>query len=159
MKKIIAASLLVAASLALAGCGKEEAYPAAETKIETPDAAKSVQPVETSKTDENAVAPSDANVVIPKVQPPVARQAETYIVNMRTSGYSPTAMTVRIGDTVTFLNEEAGQHWPASLNSTKLDAGRALKMGESYSFKLITNGTLTVQDKIGKGRLVITTLK
>lgn len=58
-------------------------------------------------------------------------------VHLTTTGVNPAAVTIRVGDMVTFRNDTDAAFWPMTVSGDDacpgLDAGRALYRGESYS--------------------------
>lgn len=83
-------------------------------------------------------------------------------VTMKDDGYEPKVLTVAKGTTVIFKNEDENQHWPASnfhpthtlypeeggCISSKLDACKALKKGETFSFRFDILGQWQIHDHI-----------
>lgn len=65
---------------------------------------------------------------------------KTLIVRISSIGFNPSDITIKVGDTVKFVNEESVPHWPASgMHPTHqicpgFDSLRGLDTGESYSF-------------------------
>ena len=45
------------------------------------------------------------------IEPP---NQQTYTVEMTSTGFSPNSISIKAGDTVTFVNKDTTQHWPAS---------------------------------------------
>ena len=80
--------------------------------------------------------------------------SRTYTVELRDSGFSPTELTVRIGDTVTFKN--AGTHaiWPASdphpthEDLSPFDPRKGVPPGESWSYTFTTPGSWRYHDHL-----------
>lgn len=83
-------------------------------------------------------------------------------VTMNDDGFNPKVLTVNKGTTVIFKNEGASLHWPASnfhpthtlypkgggCISSKLDACRGLKKGETFSFRFGIPGQWPIHDHI-----------
>ncbi len=81
------------------------------------------------------------------------------------SGFSPGTLTVSAGTTVTFINKDSGQHWPASAAhpthsaypetggciGSKFDACKPLAQGESFSFTFNEKGTWKYHDHLNPG--------
>ena len=98
--------------------------------------------------------------------------ASTVIVSYNGSVYAPATIDIKKGDTVTFLNQGAGQMWPASaihpthavyptkggcLGST-FDACRGLGAGESWSFTFTEAGRWGYHDHLNpniRGTVVV----
>ena len=77
-------------------------------------------------------------------------QPNDHIIKMTSDGFSPEAITIKKGETVTWVNEDKDFHWPASnLHPTHLiypefDPREPVAPGETWSFQF---------DRIGKWRL------
>ncbi len=75
-------------------------------------------------------------------------------VTVTSSGFSPAVVTVKVGDTVTFVNNDSGAHWPASnphpthTGLSGFDALRGLTAGQSYSFTFTRVGTFGYHDHL-----------
>jgi len=82
----------------------------------------------------------------PDISAPAATLSKV-VINMTDTGFEPSAVTVKKGQTVEFVNTGKETHWPASdLHPTheiypEFDADKPVKPGESYSF---------VFEKVGK---------
>ena len=69
-----------------------------------------------------------------------APSAPKYLVRMTDSGFSPSSLAIKTGESVTFVNDSDTLRWPASgMHPTHLicpgfDALRGLAKGETYSF-------------------------
>ena len=69
-----------------------------------------------------------------------------YVIEITSEGFSPSPLTVTQGSTVTWINKDANEHWPASAMhpthaiypesggciGSKFDACKGLKEGEFY---------------------------
>lgn len=89
-------------------------------------------------------------------------EKESPVVLYTDSGYSPSSLTVKKGDTVTFKNESAREIWPASAKhpthevypatggciGSAFDACRGLKNGEEWSFTFNISGTWNYHDHL-----------
>jgi plastocyanin len=75
-------------------------------------------------------------------------------INMTSSGFSPSEVTVKAGDTVMFKNTDSSLHWPASnphpthTDLAAFDALRGLSSGQTYSFKFTKVGTWGFHDHL-----------
>ena len=114
-----------------------------------------------ASTNQNAVAPKSPDTSTPA-------PAATNKVEITANGFSPSAIKVRVGDTVTWTNEDSASHWPASAahpthkvypgsDITKcgtaeqpsiFDACKGLAQGESYSFKFEQRGDWKYHDHL-----------
>lgn len=76
------------------------------------------------------------------------------VVNITSSGFAPPEVTVRLGGTVTWQNDDTQPHWPASdphpdhTNLPGLDALTGLTPGKSYSYTFTKSGTFTYHDHL-----------
>jgi plastocyanin len=81
-------------------------------------------------------------------------QAKSFEVLITSSGFTPSTLTIKVGDTVTFINKDSNPHWPASdphpthTNYPGFDALRPLKTGESYSFTFTKQGAWGYHDHL-----------
>lgn len=87
-------------------------------------------------------------------------------VEITSSGFSPSVITVSQGETVTWINQDTNKHWPASdnhpihthydgtslnehcPNGDSFDSCEGLKQGESYSFSFDEVGTWEYHDHL-----------
>jgi plastocyanin len=91
-------------------------------------------------------------------------QATSYEVLITSSGFIPSTLTIKVGDTVTFVNKDSKPHWPASdphpthTNYPGFDALRPLKTGESYSFTFTKQGAWGYHDHLNpslRGTIIV----
>src|SRR3989338_3951295 len=91
-------------------------------------------------------------------------------IEMTSDGFSHGTLTIKAGDTVTFINKDSGQHWPASAvhpthaaydgtslsehcpDGNSFDACRGLENGEEYSYKFEKTGTWKYHDHLRPGQ-------
>ena len=116
------------------------------------------------------IACSPAEQIVPKTELPVA-SAEPIVkanpssdntIRITSSGFEPKTLTVKAGTTVTFVNEDTNQHWPASAMhpthnvypesggciGSKFDACKGLAQGESFSFTFNEKGSWGYHDHL-----------
>ncbi len=93
---ILILALFLIAAVAISGCS---GYGGSQT---TPPPVSGQQP---SAQPETPPAP-------PNEPEPVAASEKT--VEITAAGFSPNPLTIKAGDTVTFVNKDTAQHWPAS---------------------------------------------
>lgn len=169
IKKTSLITLLSILSLALllSACGKKDQMPAIQpTQNETPAAVAPTTP-DINSTQENTAAPTGQtpknepiNNVVTKTVPkpsPAPSSSKVY-VNITKTGFSPKNATVRVGQSIVFVNKDTSTHWPYSLNYPLFDAGKALKTGESYGFIFKSSGVISVSDKLSdtaKGTITV----
>ncbi|HEY4510487.1 MAG TPA: hypothetical protein VJJ73_01485 [Candidatus Paceibacterota bacterium] len=92
--------------------------------------------------------------------------AKEHIVTLTEEGFSPTPLTIKVGDTVTFRNESSREAWPASAmhpthtvypgsdikkcggseSGNIFDACESIPGGRSWSFKFNVVGTWGYHD-------------
>lgn len=76
------------------------------------------------------------------------------IISMTANGFEPSSITVKAGTTVTFINNDLGQRWPASAfhpTHTQLpgfDSLGAVAPGGSYSFTFEKKGKWNFHDHL-----------
>jgi plastocyanin len=95
----------------------------------------------------------------------VQEAAEGNRVEITSSGFSPRVLKINTGETVTFINKDTTEHWPASgmhpththypeeggcIGST-FDACEGLEPGESYSFTFHHKGEWDYHDHLNSG--------
>lgn len=94
-------------------------------------------------------------------------QAAGNTVTITAKGFSPKVLTVKAGTTVTFVNEDVKEHWPASAmhpthtlypgsgirkcgtGEAIFDACKGLAQGESFSFTFNEKGSWRYHDHLG----------
>ncbi len=85
-------------------------------------------------------------------------------VSVDDNGFTPAAVTVPAGTTVTFVNDGQGAHWPASaVHPTHqllpdFNARKGLATGETYSYTFTKVGTWTFHDHLNPtktGQMVV----
>jgi len=87
-----------------------------------------------------APAPSPAPAPAPTPTPQPASSPVTYTVSMTSAGFSPENLTIKVGDTVVFQNNDTRSRWPASaVHPTHqicpgFDALRMVPPTDSYSY-------------------------
>lgn len=83
--------------------------------------------------------------------------ASAKIIEITSSGFSPSTLTINSGEAVTFVNKDTRQHWPASnphpvhTGYSGFDAKHGLNQGESYSFTFTRKGTFGFHDHLNPG--------
>lgn len=105
----------------------------------------------------------------PPAEPPMEEPSE-FTIERTNTGYSPSTLTISVGDTVIFLNKSNSQNWPASdrhpthtnypgsgitkcgSSTTIFDACKELASGESYSFTFNEIGTWNYHDHLQPGK-------
>ncbi len=93
-------------------------------------------------------------------------EAQTYTIEITSSGFSPKTLEINKGDSVTWTNKGSSSSWPASamhpthnvypesggcIGST-FDACKGLKTGESWTFTFNEAGSWNYHDHLNTGR-------
>ncbi len=90
--------------------------------------------------------------VVPPVSETIAPQ--TLTVTYSDAGYSPRTITIKVGDSVSFVNNSTHGMWTASnphpqhTDFSAFDAKRAYVAGESYSFTFAKAGTFNYHNHV-----------
>ncbi len=143
MKKSVIAFILfiIAASVLISGCAQ---YGSNKEAQQVPVAA-------------------EPPAALPPPPPPSEGQvASANTIEITASGFSPGPLTIKVGETVTFTNKDAVQHWPASAAhpthvvypepggciGSKFDACKGLAEGESFEFAFNEKGSWKYHDHL-----------
>ncbi len=106
---------------------KEEIIPAETITTPTP-----------SKTTTTAPKPSPTNVITPN-------NKTNYTVNYYSSGFSPSSLTIRAGQSVRFLNQAGASMYvmaaPSGIGFSEFDQGKSVGRGGYYDFTFNRKGT------------------
>jgi plastocyanin len=82
----------------------------------------------------------------------IDKSPEVVEVDITSSGFSPSSITVHAGDYVQFVNKDSAPHWPASnphpthTDLPGFDAKKALATGGTYRFQFVKVGTWGYHD-------------
>ena len=102
----------------------------------------------------------------------VTTTPQEYTVEITSSGFSPSNLEINAGDSVTWVNKDSAEHWPASAmhpthtvypgsdiakcgtaEETKIfDACKGLSQGESWIFVFDEKGSWNYHDHLVSGR-------
>lgn len=111
-------------------------------------------PSNTEKTqNENVSAPTTETKEEPGAQKE-SEEKEEYVVIYTDSGFSSEITKIKIGETVIFKNESAGEMWvvsaphPIHTAYPEFDAKRGYKKGENYSFTFTKKGEWKYHDHL-----------
>jgi len=80
--------------------------------------------------------------------------ASTVTIQMSEKGFEPATVTIKSGDTVTFINVGAKAMWPASgphpthTGLPGFDALKGIKPGDTYSYTFTKVGTWPFHDHL-----------
>lgn len=104
--------------------------------------------------------------------PPSTGAMTAKIIEITSAGFSPSTLTIKAGDTVTFINKDSAQHWPASAVhpthavypepggciGSKFDSCKNLAQNEEWSFTFNEKGTWNYHDHLNPslfGKIVV----
>lgn len=117
---------------------------------------------ETSTTPE-ASSPSEST---PAATSPVeVKTPQNYRINMTEGGFSPTEVSIHVGDTVNFVNTDSESHWPASAfhpthqNLPGFDSLQGVPAGSTYAYTFTKVGTWGFHDHLHaeiRGQIIVT---
>ncbi len=99
---------------------------------------------------------------------PQNANAQTYTIEMTSTGYEPQTLTIQKGDTITWINKDTRPNWPASAvhpshktypgsdiakcgtseENIIFDSCGGIKQGESFSFTFNQQGTWSYHDHL-----------
>ncbi len=101
------------------------------------------------------LAPTGIPAVSPSPETPVAPVASASVtVSVDDEGFTPATVPVKVGTTVTFINNGQALHWPVSdphpihTGLAGLNALKGLSTGETYSFTFTKPGTFGMHDHL-----------
>lgn len=144
MKKI--SILVLGLVLLAAACNKSKPAENSQTTSSEPTAQSETNPNPSVDTnvETNTQAEMTAPVVVPK----------TYDIQMTSSGFSPSTLTIKQGDTVKFTNSDTSPHWPASAphpthtDYPAFDAKKSIAASESWSLTFDKVGAWKFHDHL-----------
>lgn len=96
---------------------------------------------------------------------PAAETAQTHRIDMTANGFSPSEISIKVGDTVNFVNTDTEVHWPASaMHPTHLllpgfEALGGVMAGSTYAYTFIKTGTWGFHDHLHvafQGKVIVT---
>ncbi len=140
MKKIILGLSILSAGVLFSGC-----YDNTQSVVNKEPA------VEVTTT----TAPSASDSIAPKSE----TKMEETVVKMTATGFVPSKVTVKVGGSVKVVNDDTGEHRPASvIHPTHqvlpgFDSLKGVKMGESYSFTFEKVGSWIFHDHLSPSML------
>ena len=83
--------------------------------------------------------------------------AATKTVSITNAGFVPNAITIDVGDSITWTNSDTKNHQPVSQNASF--AAPILKPGETYTFQFKDDGRFNVTDALVKNQRMTVTVK
>jgi plastocyanin len=72
--------------------------------------------------------------------------AVTKVVPITSAGFVPTAVTIDVGDSITWTNADSENHQPISQSKDAAFASPILRPGESFTERFVTEGKFTIVD-------------
>ena len=78
-------------------------------------------------------------------------QAEARVITYTDAGFSPSAITIKSGESITFRNESNAAMWVKSdveAGSGGFDAGVSVNKGGMYTFKFTNSGTWSFYNSV-----------
>ena len=102
--------------------------------------------------------PSTTSMRTPTPTPTPTPAAMIHTVSYTSSGYSPSVVTIRAGDTVKFVNNSSNNMWPASdphpthTNYPEFDPMTSISPGGQWSFTFSKPGTWGYHDHLTPGK-------
>ena len=162
-KWFLTSALLVVLVLFIAGCSKSD------TMVQTP-----VAPEQAPTPEPVASEPQQET---PAAQPPVLKTETPSgpvnpVVEITTDGFNPKTITITAGDSVTWINKDSRQHWPASAahpthtiypgsglskcsnpteRTTIFDACIGISSGKEFTFTFTEQGSWKYHDHLNPG--------
>lgn len=104
-------------------------------------------------------APSETPSPTPAPAPtPTSTQPQIHEISMTDTGYSPSTLTIKNGDTVKFTNNGTKANWPASAphpthtDYPEFDPKQEIAVGQSWSFTFTKTGTWRFHDHLNATR-------
>lgn len=117
----------------------------------------STSPTNSSAPNNNGNALLD-NQILPETSP--VQPGKTVVVQYTGSGFSPSSVTINVGDSVLFRNTgQTAAMWPAAnphplhTSVPGFDAKRPLDTGGEYSFTFTKAGTVTYHNHLNAGQV------
>lgn len=156
MKRVIQLTILLGVALfLLSACAQETAVePSTETVTEETivlePTEQEIEPVQEEESSEEIKEEDDTSPPIP----------EGEVIQITSSGFSPSSLTVTKGTTVTFITMDEGSYWPASAShpshtvypttggciGSTFDACKKLAQGETFEFTFDEVGSWNYHD-------------
>jgi plastocyanin len=87
-------------------------------------------------------------------------QAVTKTVAITNAGFVPNAITINVGDSITWTNSDSKNHQPISQNKDATFASPILKPGESFTYAFAKDGRFAITDAlVNRVRMTVTVKK
>ena len=137
----------------------EEEPKSVSTKIDeefkTEEDSESPRPVQqpvAPKKEEPMSQDPETTPLLPELEPEPEDGARTYIVSIEANGFNPKLVTISVGDTVRWVNNNSKLHWPASdphpthTGVPDFDPFADLLPGETFSYTFKKAGAFSYHD-------------
>jgi plastocyanin len=134
IKKTLILPVLAVAAIA-AGCGSDSSDSASTYGNPTPAATGTAAPAKTA-----TAAPAKTAAAAPDDQAPADKGAETK-VDIANFAFAPAEIEAKVGDTITFTNQDSAPHTATATAGAGFDSG-ALEQGKSFSYTTKKAGTI-----------------
>ena len=158
--------ILVVAAFLLAGC-TNTAEPQVSAGEQTTSSAQESTNSEPSTETDTTLSVDDTQETSHQESTDTAQEVETSqtTIEISSSGFSPSTLTISKGTTVTFINRDSSTHQPASnphpahtgypeegtCSGSAFDSCNGLSQGESWSFTFDEVGTWRYHDHLNSG--------
>lgn len=89
--------------------------------------------------------------------PPEGGSSTTYNIGIKNYAFSPKTITIKVGDTVVWTNQDSVSHTVTSYSGSELDSG-GMSNGEAYSHTFTGKGTFNYYCAIHstmKGKVIV----
>ncbi len=138
-----------------------ESGPTSSVPIEEPSEEETAPPLSEIETPQTPSPPPSPFVPEPPEEPTSpeppppeepAYQSKTHIVSIENNGFVPKILTITVGDTITWINNDPVLHWPSSdphpthTGLPDFDPLSDLLPEESFSYTFIKTGTFSYHD-------------
>lgn len=113
---------------------------------------------------QQAPAATESPAALPPPPPPpsAGQVASANTIEITASGFTPSPLTIKAGESVTFVNKDTAEHWPASAVhpthvvypepggciGSKFDACKGLPEGERFTFTFNEKGSWKYHDHL-----------
>lgn len=111
-----------------------------------------------STTTSTSSSPTSSNTSTGGTNPTTQTSPQTYTVTYTSSGFTPSTITIKAGDTIIFKNNSNKDVWPASdphpthTDYPGFDPGQAIPPGGQWSFKFTKVGTWGYHNHLQPGQ-------
>jgi len=135
IKKTLILPLLAVAAIA-AGCGSDSSSSSAGYGEPTAAATGTAAPAKTA-----APAPTEQAAQAPADNAAAAAAADPITVDIANFAFAPKAIQAKVGQKITFTNQDSTPHTATATDGAKFDSGQ-LDQGKSFSYTAKKAGTI-----------------